>query len=73
MEVAVCVGGFPVHTAGQFASIIFHMHVEERNISFGLLLHRELDFCTLTIQIIKETLQLPVTMFSDDKGVIHVV
>ena len=33
---------------------------------------KELDFCTLTVQIIKETLQLPVTIFPDDKGVIHI-
>ena len=48
------------------------MDVEERNWSFDLLLHHELDFCKLTIQMLKETLQLPVTMFPDDKGVIHV-
>ena len=72
VEVAVCVGGVPIHTGGQFGSILFYMDVKERNWSFGLLLHHELDFYTLTVRMLEETLQLPVTMFPDDKGVIHV-
>ena len=63
VEVAVSVGGLLVHTVGHFASILFHMHVEERNCTFGLRLHGELDFCALTIQMLKEALQLTVAMF----------
>ena len=65
-------GGFPVHPSGQFASILFYMDVKEGNGSFGLLLHYELDFCTPTIQILKETLQFLATIIPDDKGVIHI-
>ena len=54
VEAAVRVCGFPVHTDGQFTSILFHMDVEERKWSFSLL-HGELDFCALTIQMVKET------------------
>ena len=71
MEVAIRVGGLPVHTGGQFAFILFHMDVEERNGSFGLLLHRELDFRTLTIQMLKETSQLRAKpMMNLDSGLI---
>ena len=59
------------HTGGLF--IYFNMHFEERDWSLGLLLNGELDFCTLTIQMLEGTLQLPVTMFPDDRSVIPVV
>ena len=71
-EVVVNVNGLPVHTGSLFASILY-MHIEERNWPLGLLFNVELDFCTLTIQMLEETLQLPVTMFLDDRGVNHVV
>ena len=51
----VCVGGLPVNTGGQVASLL-HMDIKERNKSFGLFLHGEVDLCTLVIQMCKETL-----------------
>ena len=45
MEVTVSVVGLSVNTGGQFASILLHMDMEERNVSFRLFLHGELDLC----------------------------
>ena len=55
MEAVVCVAGLPVNTGGQFASFL-NMDIEERNRSFGLFLHGEVDLCALVIQMCKETL-----------------
>ena len=52
---------------------ILNMHINERNWPLGLLFNVELDFCMLTIQMLEETLQIPVTMFPDDRNGIHVV
>ena len=52
----VCVGGLPVNTGGQFASLLLYMDIEEKSRSFGLFLHGEVDLCALVIQMFKETL-----------------